>query len=165
MPHIAIIVAIDKNNAIGKGNNLLYHLPNDLKRFKALTTGNTVIMGRNTFESLPKGALPNRRNIVLSRQTDVIFPGAEHFVSLEEALNHCSANEKVFIIGGASVYRDALPIADELLLTKIDDAAAEADVYFPPRHYNDWEEKSEEKHPADVRHTHPYTFTDFVRKK
>ncbi|MCE2617164.1 MAG: dihydrofolate reductase [Phocaeicola sp.] len=165
MPHISIIVAIDKNNAIGKGNDLLYHLPNDLKRFKALTTGNTVVMGRKTFESLPKGALPNRRNIVLSRQKGITFPGAEHYISLEEALKHCSEDEKVFIIGGASVYKDALPLADELRLTKIDDAASEADAYFPPIQYKYWEEKSEEKHPADERHTHSYMFVDYIRKK
>ena len=92
---ISIIVAIAQNGAIGFENKLLYWLPNDLKRFKALTTGHTIIMGRKTFESLPKGALPNRRNIVLTRQ-DIEFPGAERFGSLEEALAHCEGEEEVF---------------------------------------------------------------------
>ena len=95
---ISIIVAINKNNGIGYKNELLYWLPNDLKRFKTLTTGHTIIMGRKTFESLPKGALPNRRNIVLSSQ-DITFPGAECFHSLEEALEACKEERKEAIIG------------------------------------------------------------------
>ena len=102
MSRISIIVAIAQNNAIGLENKLLYWLPNDLKRFKSLTTGHTIIMGRKTFESLPKGALPNRRNIVLTRQ-EITFPGAERYASLEEALKQCKEEEEVFIIGGASV--------------------------------------------------------------
>ena len=98
MNNLSIIVAIAKNNGIGKDNQLLYWLPNDLKRFKALTTGHTVIMGRKTFDSLPKGALPNRRNIVLSRQDGLVCAGAECFTSLEEALAHCNAEEEIFIM-------------------------------------------------------------------
>ena len=101
---IHIIVATDKNMAIGYQNKLLFWLPNDLKRFKELTTGNTIIMGRNTFLSLPKGALPNRRNIVLSTRKDASFPGAETYASLEEAIKGCKEDEKIYIIGGASVY-------------------------------------------------------------
>ena len=109
---ISIIAAVDRHMAIGYENKLLFWLPNDLKRFKALTTGNTIIMGRKTFESLPKGALPNRRNIVLSTRPDTLCPGAEIFPSLEEALKHCEQDEQIYIIGGASVYRQALPLAD-----------------------------------------------------
>ena len=98
--NISIIVAVAQNLAIGFENKLLYWLPNDLKRFKALTTGHTIIMGRKTFESLPKGALPNRRNIVLSRQ-DIEFAGAERYSSLEQALSQCRNEEEVFIIGGS----------------------------------------------------------------
>ena len=98
---LSIIVAINQNRGIGHENKLLYWLPNDLKRFKALTTGHTIIMGRKTFESLPKGALPNRRNIVLSRSCRE-FEGAECFHTLEEALKACANEEEVFIIGGAS---------------------------------------------------------------
>ena len=100
---ISIIAAVDRKRGIGYQNRLLFWLPNDLKRFKALTTGNTIIMGRKTFESLPKGALPNRRNVVLSTQKDLICPDAEVFSSLEEALNSCQPDEHVYIIGGASL--------------------------------------------------------------
>ena len=101
--NISIIVAIARNHGIGFENKLLYWLPNDLKRFKALTTGHTIIMGRKTFESLPKGALPNRRTIVLSRREGAAFAGAECFPSLEIALSHCKEEEEIFIIGGASL--------------------------------------------------------------
>lgn len=119
MSKISIIAAVDRRMAIGFQNKLLFWLPNDLKRFKALTTGNTIIMGRKTFESLPKGALPNRRNVVLSTRPDTVCPGAEVFPSLEVALQSCKEDEHVYIIGGASVYRQALPLADELCLTEI----------------------------------------------
>jgi len=129
---ISIIVCIAKNRAIGFKNKLLYWLPNDLKRFKQLTTGHTIVMGRRTFESLPKGALPNRRNVVLSRQADACFEGAEHYTSLEEALKHCRPDEDIYIIGGATVYQQAMPIADRLLVTLVDDTPAEADAFFHP---------------------------------
>lgn len=161
---IYIIVATDKNLAIGNQNKLLFWLPNDLKRFKELTTGNTIIMGRNTFLSLPKGALPNRRNIVLSTRKDASFPGAETFSSLEEAINNCSEEEKVFIIGGASVYKQALPLADVLCITEIDAEAPEADTYFPAIDPTIWKEKSRESHSADEKHPCPYAFVEYVRK-
>lgn len=119
MSRISIIAAVDSRMAIGFQNKLLFWLPNDLKRFKALTTGNTIIMGRKTFESLPKGALPNRRNVVLSSNPAAECPGAEVFTSLEAALESCQAEEKVYIIGGASVYRQAISLADELCLTEV----------------------------------------------
>lgn len=128
---LSIIVAINKNRGIGFENKLLYWLPNDLKRFKALTTGHTIIMGRKTFESLPKGALPNRRNIVLSR-TCHEFPGAECFHSLQDALNQCKAEEEVYIIGGANLYAEALPLADRLNITEIEDTDKEADAFSRP---------------------------------
>lgn len=161
---IYIIVATDKNLAIGNQNKLLFWLPNDLKRFKELTTGNTIIMGRNTFLSLPKGALPNRRNIVLSTRKDASFRGAETFSSLEEAINNCSEEEKVFIIGGASVYKQALPLADVLCITEIDAEAPEADTYFPAIDPTIWKEKSRESHSADEKHPCPYAFVEYVRK-
>ena len=160
---LSIIVAIAENNAIGFENKLLYWLPNDLKRFKALTTGHTIIMGRRTFESLPKGALPNRRNIVLTRQ-DIEFPGAERYASLEAALAQCQ-EEEVFIIGGASVYREALPLADKLYITHIEDTPKEADAFFPEIDTNVWEEVSNEAHGTDEKHLFPYRFIDYRRKK
>ena len=158
---ISIIAAVAKNRAIGFKNKLIYWLPNDLKRFKTLTTGHTIIMGRNTFLSLPKGALPNRRNIVLSRSQKA-FEGCDVYPSLEEALKHCAPDEDIYIIGGASVYRQALPLADRLCLTEIDDTPAEADTFFPP-YEDDWQEENREDHPVDDRHAFPYSFVDYCR--
>lgn len=157
---ISIIAAVARNRAIGYENKLIYWLPNDLKRFKTLTTGHTIIMGRNTFLSLPKGALPNRRNIVLTRSQKA-FPGCDVYTSLEEALAHCDKEEDVYIIGGASVYRQALPLADRLCLTEINDTPEKADTFFPP--YDDWKEISREDYPTDNRHDFPYSFVDYVR--
>lgn len=158
---INIIAAVDRDRAIGKENKLLYWLPNDLRRFKQLTTGHTIVMGRKTFESLPKGALPNRRNVVVSRTAGAL-PGCDVYPSLEAALGSCSADEDVYVIGGESVYRQALPFADRLCLTEIDAATAGADAFFPD--YGGWEEQSRETHPADDRHAHPYAFVDYVRR-
>ena len=157
---ISIIAAVARNRAIGFENKLIYWLPNDLKRFKALTTGHTIIMGRNTFLSLPKGALPNRRNIVLSRSQKE-FPGCDTYASLVEALAHCASDEDVYIIGGASVYKQALPLADRLCLTEIDDTPAQADTYFPD--YGDWHEVSREVHETDERHAYRYAFVDYEK--
>ena len=178
---ISIIAAVAKNRAIGFKNKLIYWLPNDLKRFKALTTGHTIIMGRNTFLSLPKGALPNRRNIVLSRSAfnsppklggargglnesclNDLYPGCDVYPSLEAALQHCTPDEDIYIIGGVSVYRQALKIADRLCLTEIDDTPAEADTFFPP-YEDDWQEESREDHPIDDRHDFPYSFVNYKR--
>lgn len=160
---IAIIAAIDKNNALGFQNRLLFYLPDDLKRFKALTTGHTVVMGRKTFDSLPKGALPNRRNIVLSRSTKLVLSGAEVYASLEEALKHCADDEQVFIMGGASVYKQAMPLADRLYMTEIDAEAAEADVYFPAIDHELWHETKRDVRRADDRHPCDYAFVDYER--
>ena len=159
---ISIIVAINKNNGIGYKNQLLYWLPNDLKRFKTLTTGHTIIMGRKTFESLPKGALPNRRNIVLSCQ-DITFPGAECFHSLNDALEACKDEIEVFIIGGASLYKEAMPIADRLYVTEIDDCEKDADAFFPEISPEKWQEKSRECHSTDEKHLYSYCFCDYER--
>ena len=159
---IKIIAAIAQDGALGLDNQLLYRMPNDMKRFKALTTGNTIIMGRKTFESFPKGALPNRRNIVLSRTTKEL-PGAECFTSIDEALKACSTDELIYIIGGASIYEQALPLADELCITHIENTPSKADAFFPPIDKSIWKEKSREAHPADEKHLYPYSFVDYVR--
>ena len=157
---ITIIAAVAVNRAIGFENKLLYWLPNDLKRFKALTTGHTIIMGRCTFESLPKGALPNRRNVVLSHsKTD--FPGCDCYASLDEALAHCQESEDIYIIGGASVYEQALAIADRLCLTEVHDTPNNADAFFPE--YNDWKEVAREEHTTDEKHHQEYAFVDYIR--
>ena len=169
---INIIAAVAKDRAIGFQNKLIYWLPNDLKRFKALTTGHTIIMGRNTFLSLPKGALPNRRNIVLSRTAFSshtgedgrgLFTGCDVYPSLEEALAHCAKDEDVYIIGGASVYTQALSMADRLCLTEVDDTPKEADTFFP-EYKADWREVAREDHDIDERHAQRYAFVDYVRK-
>lgn len=160
---ISIIAAVARNLAIGYQNKLLYWLPNDLKRFKALTTGHTIIMGRRTFESLPKGALPNRRNVVLTR-SQATFPGAETFPSLQTALASCTPDEDIYIIGGASVYNEALPLADRLCLTEIDDTPAQADAFFPQFSTDEWVVADREKHDIDEKHQYRYSFTDYVRK-
>jgi len=161
---ISIIAAIDRRMGIGYQNKLLFWLPNDLKRFKTLTTGNTIIMGRKTFESLPKGALPNRRNLVLTSRTDAVYTGTEVFSSLEDALKSCHPDEQVYIIGGSSVYHQALPLADMLCLTEVDTVAPQADAYFPAIDVKVWQEKSRESHPTDEKHPHPYAFVDYIRR-
>ncbi|MCF0198046.1 MAG: dihydrofolate reductase [Bacteroidaceae bacterium] len=158
---VTIIAAVAQNRAIGFENKLLYWLPNDLKRFKALTTGHTIVMGRRTFESLPKGALPNRRNVVLTRGAQS-FPGAETFPDLASALASCAADEEVYVIGGASVYEQALPLADRLCLTEIADTPAQADAFFPD--YSDWTPVWQEAHETDERHAQAYTFIDYIRR-
>ena len=157
---INIIAAVAKNRAIGCKNKLLYWLPNDLKRFKSLTTGHTIIMGRRTFESLPKGALPNRRNIVISRSV-ASLPGCECYGSLEEAFANCRKDEDVYIIGGGSIYEQAIAFADRLCLTEIDDTPADADTFFPD--YSDWKEVERESHAKDEKHEFCYDFVDYVR--
>lgn len=160
---ISIIAAVARNMAIGRGNELIYWLPNDLRRFKALTTGHTIIMGRRTFQSLPKGALPNRRNIVLTRSGKE-FPGAETYSSLREALDSCLPSEEVFVIGGAMVYAEALPLADRLCLTEVDDEPEGADAFFPQVSSDLWKVSSREEHGKDEKHDYTYTFTDYIRR-
>lgn len=157
---ISIIAALARNRAIGKDNKLLYWLPDDLKRFKALTTGHTIIMGRRTFESLPKGALPNRRNIVLSRTVHE-FPGCDAYTSLDEALKHCSEEEDIYIIGGANVYAQAIDRADRLCLTEIDDVPDGADAFFPE--YGGWREVWREEHGIDEKHAYRFAFVDYAK--
>lgn len=161
---LSIICALTENRAIGRKGGLLYHLPADLKHFKALTTGHTIVMGRRTFESLPKGALPNRRNIVITRQEGYSAPGAEVFHSFEAALAACTEAEEVYIIGGESVYAAALPVADRLCLTHIHAAPTDADTFFPDYDAEAWKAVCTEDHEADEKNKVPFTFTDYVRK-
>ena len=157
---INVIAAVAQNNAIGYQNKLIYWLPNDLKRFKALTTGHTIIMGRNTFLSLPKGALPNRRNVVLST-TQTVFPGCDCFSSLHDALQSCDTNEDVYIIGGAKLYNEAIDIANRLLFTEVVDTPKEADAFLPC--YDRWVQTACECHKKDEKHQFDYCFADYER--
>lgn len=161
--NINIIAAVAANRAIGYQNDMVYFIREDLKRFKKLTTGHTVIMGRRTFHSLPKGALPDRRNIVLSR-TATTFSGCEVYPSLDEALSHVSADEQVFIIGGATLYKEALALADRLYLTEIAATPLHADVFFPAYDDGTWTVEAHEEHPATADHP-AYTFVNYIRKE
>lgn len=158
---INMIAAVAKNRAIGFENKLIYWLPNDLKRFKQLTTGHTIVMGRRTFESLPKGALPNRRNCVLTRTVSTL-PGCECFSCWNDFIATCQPDEHIYIIGGASLYHDLLEQADRLCLTEVDDVPQQADAFFPD--YSQWHEVSREEHEADERHCYRYAFVDYVKQ-
>ncbi len=160
---ISIIVAIAKNNEIGRGNDLLWRLPAELKRFKELTTGHTIIMGRKTFESLPKGALPNRRNIVLSKNSNISYEKGEVYPSLDAALIKTINEDEVFIIGGAQVYNQALPFADKLYLTRVHAEFPDADTFFPAIIWSEWQETSRETYPADEKNPYSFTFYEFER--
>ena len=155
-----MIAAVARNRAIGFENKLIYWLPNDLKRFKALTTGHTIVMGRKTFESLPKGALPNRRNCVLTRSTEQL-PGCECFKNWDSFIASCQPDEDIYIIGGASLYSGLIDKAQRLCLTEIDDTPAQADTFFPD--YSEWKETWREDHTTDEKHDFAYSFVDYVR--
>lgn len=158
---INIIAAVAKNGAIGYQNKLIYWLPNDLKRFKALTTGHTIVMGLNTYKSLPKGALPNRRNCVLTHSTKEL-PGCECFGSWDDFKSSCQDDEEIFVIGGASIYRQLIDKADRLCLTEINDTPQEADTFFPD-YSKGWRLESKEEHQPDEKHMVSYAFADYVR--
>lgn len=162
---ISIIVAIAENGAIGYKGDLVYHLSADLRRFKALTTGHTVLMGRKTYDSLPKGALPNRRNIVLTRQEGAAFPGTEVYSSVNEALEHCSSSEKVYVMGGAQIYTQTLDIAQELEITLVHDTPSQADTFFPDfLSSGKWTEVARENYEPDEKNPYPYSFITYRRK-
>lgn len=143
--NVSIIVAMSPNHAIGCEGQLPWHLPEDLARFKQLTMGHTIIMGRRTFESLPHGALPGRRNVVLSRTVRTIN-GCEVFETLEAALKTCAPKEETFVIGGESVYRQALPLTNKLYITLVASNPAHADTFFPNFNKDEWTETQKEKH-------------------
>lgn len=155
---ITMIAAVARNRAIGYKNKLIYWLPNDLKRFKQLTTGHTIVMGRRTFESLPKGALPNRRNCVLTTSVKEL-PGCECFASWSDFVKTCRPDEDIYIIGGASLYEGLMDKADRLCLTEIDDEPDKADTFFPD--YSEWHEVWREEHDTDERHAYRYSFVDY----
>jgi len=160
-PNIAIIVAIAQNFAIGKNNNLLFHLPNDLKRFKKITSGHAVIMGKNTLFSLPNGPLPNRRNIVITDVASESFEGCETVYSIEEAVVAVRNEELAFVIGGGMIYRQFYPIAGKLFLT-LAHQDFEADTFFPEINFQEWRELSRET-LLDEQNNFSYSNIDLVR--
>lgn len=163
MPKIAIIAAIAANNAIGKNNQLLCHIPKDLQRFKQLTLNHTVIMGRNTFLSLPNGALPRRKNIVVTTQS-IQFPECLMAHSLDEALRLCTDEDDVFIIGGSSLYHQTINQADKLYLTFVH-ALFDADVFFPVFNLSQWRVTFSEDHPATDKNPFAFSFINYERTK
>ena len=152
---VSIIVAMGENNAIGKDNQLLWHLPADLRHFKNKTSGHTIIMGRKTFDSVGK-PLPNRRNIVVTRQ-DIKIEGCEVVKSIDDALDLCRDEEEVFIGGGAEIYKLAMPKTDRIYLTIVHQEF-DADTFFPKIDFSEWLETSHEDHEADQKNKIPYSF-------
>ena len=162
LPNISIIVAIAENRAIGKDNKLLWHISGDLKRFKQLTTGHTLIMGRNTFLSLPNGALPRRRHIVISDLEGESFDACEMASSIDEAIAMAGSSDECFVIGGGMVYAQFLPMAGKLYLTRVHHSF-EADTFFPEIDFAQWNALSSESVVAGENNQHAHTYTEYIR--
>lgn len=159
---ITMIWAMDKRRLIGKDNGMPWRLPSDMAYFKTMTQGKTVVMGRKTYESLGK-ALPNRRNIVLTRNPEWTAPDAEVMHQIESVLP-LAADEEIMVMGGAQIYREFLPLADKLLVTRID-AEFEGDEYFPLYEESAWELAGEAEGPVDEKNRYPHRFQTYVRKE
>jgi dihydrofolate reductase len=162
---ISIIAAAAENNALGKDNDLLWHLPDDFKRFKSLTSGHKIIMGRKTFESFPK-PLPNRTHIIITRDRNYTVKQKDCLVvhSLQEALKLVEAESLSFIIGGGEIYKQGLEYANQIELTRVH-ASFEADTFFPEFDEDKWQLTGEEYHPKDERHIYDFTYLTYIRKE
>ncbi|PKQ65882.1 hypothetical protein BZG02_02445 [Labilibaculum filiforme] len=160
--NISIIVAVSRNQVIGKDNQLIWKLSADLKRFKALTTGHTIIMGRKTFESIGK-PLPNRTSVIITRQADYAVEGCVVANSLEEALAKSADQEEVFIIGGGTIYKEAIAMANKVYYTKVH-KNFEGDTFFPVMDTKEWESVNRKDCLPDEKNEFPYSFIDYVRK-
>lgn len=161
-PQLMIIVAMAKNHMIGKANQMPWHLPDDLKHFKAHTLNKPVIMGRKTFESLGARPLPNRPNLVVSRNPNFSAPSIDVFDSVDRAIASVAEAEEVVIMGGAQIYTQWLDKVDRLLITEVD-ASPEGDAYFPQIDQQAWCEVSRQHHPADERHAYGFDFVEYRR--
>ncbi|MFV0378196.1 MAG: dihydrofolate reductase [Mangrovibacterium sp.] len=159
--NLSMIVAIAQNGAIGKNNDLLFHLSGDLKRFKAITSGHTIIMGRKTLLSLPKWPLPNRRHIVISSNPQAQFEGCETVTSIAEALARIEGDQEAFVIGGGSIYQQFYPLCSRIYLTKVY-ADFDADTFFPDLNEADWTVESLEKH-HDEHNNFDYAYINLQR--
>jgi dihydrofolate reductase len=159
---IALVAALDRDFAIGRDNRLPWHLPDDLKRFKSLTLGKPVLMGRKTAESLGR-ALPGRRNLVLTRSGRVPFDGMEASASLDEAVAR-AAGAELMVIGGGEIYALCLPFASRMYLTRVDTSVAGADAHFPRFEAAEWEVVAREAHAIDARHGFAFAFVDYRRR-
>lgn len=158
--NISIVVAISENHVIGKDNKLLWYLPNDLKHFKEITSGHTVIMGRKTYESVGK-PLPRRRNIIITRQA-ILIEGCEVVNSIEAALALCADEEEVFIVGGAEIYKQSMHLTDRIYLTIVH-KVYDGDSFFPEINKSEWREVSREDHQPDEKNAIPYSFITLER--
>lgn len=162
-PEIVIIAAVTRDLAIGKQGDLLYHISADLRRFKSLTLGHPVIMGRKTFQSFPNGPLPGRLNVVLTRDRDFGYPGIKTASSLDEAVSECIGNDKIFVIGGGHIYAEALGMASCLELTVIDAERPDADTFFPSIDDGGWKVVEESGSQTDPRSGVDYRFVTLRR--
>ncbi|WP_268225522.1 dihydrofolate reductase [Sinomicrobium oceani] len=160
---VTIIAAAAENNALGKDQDLVWHLPDDFKRFKALTTGHYIIMGRKTFETFPK-PLPNRTHIVVTRQKDYRKEGCITVHSIEKALELAKEDPQPFIIGGGEIYHLGMPYTDKIELTRVHHRF-EADAFFPDIDPGQWQPVASEYHPRDERHDYAFTYETYLRKK
>jgi len=157
-----MVAAAAENNALGKDNDLVWHLPDDFKRFKKITSHHHIIMGRKTFESFPS-LLPNRTHVVITRQNNYHRKGIIVAHSIEEALKLCAGEEEVFIIGGGEIYKQALPYTDQIELTRVHDTF-EADAYFPELNESTWVLTDSNHHKKDEKHKFNFTYLTFQRK-
>lgn len=160
---ISIIVAVSDDWGIGKNNKLLWRIPEDMKRFKSLTWGNVIIMGKKTWESLPSKPLPGRTNIVLTDLPEEVIEGSVTAYSIEDALEKCDRGKEIFIIGGGSIYRQFMNLADRLYITHVHKSTG-ADVYFPAFDLKYWKINRQEEFPENGDDIPPYTFTVYERK-
>lgn len=159
---ITLIAAVAENNALGIDNKLLWHLPDDFKRFKMVTSGHYIIMGRKTFESFPN-TLPNRTHVIISRQKDFTFQNCIVVDSLQKAILACPEGKEKFIIGGGEIYSQSIEIADKLDITRVHHTF-EADTFFPEIDLNKWKLEFSEFHPKDEKHRYDFTFETYLRK-
>ncbi|MBR4828618.1 MAG: dihydrofolate reductase [Muribaculaceae bacterium] len=164
MKAVHAIVAIDENGAIGRQGELLCHLPADMRHFKEVTMGHSIVMGRKTFDSFPRRPLPGRQNIVITRDPNWAYPGVTVAHGLDEALA-AAQNNMVFIIGGAQIYELALPRVEVLHLTRIHARWASADVFFPALDMNEWQEVDREHHASDHRNAYEFDFITLKRRE
>jgi dihydrofolate reductase len=161
---VAIVVAMDERGAIGRGGDLPWRLPDDLRRFKALTLGKPIVMGRRTWASIGARPLPGRLNIVVTRQVDYAAPGAEVRASFDEACAAAGDVPELCVIGGADIFRLALPATDILHLTRVHTVVPDADTFFPQLDDAEWQQHACEEHPADERHPHAMSFIELHRR-
>ena len=159
---ISLIVAMARNRVIGADNTIPWHLPNELKLFKSLTMGHHIVMGRRTYESINR-LLPGRTTVIVTRQKDYSVPGAIVAHSVREALDACRGDDEIFVIGGADLFRETLPIADRIYLTVVD-AEPRGDTFMPDMEMNEWQETSAQSFAPDQKHAHAFRFTVYDRK-